>query len=56
MTIPNIRKVTTKVAICLYIHKMVLITTIAEHKLKVAHSISDITTVTKSIGLGIKPS
>ena len=51
-----ILKVTTKVAICLYINKMVLTTTIAEYKLEVAYSAPFFFTVTWIIGLVVKPS
>ena len=56
MTIAAIMKVTTKVAICLYVNKMVLTATMAEYKLEVAHSAPNIIMVTRTIGLAVKPS
>ena len=56
MTVAATIKVTTKVAICLYVNKMVLTVTMAEHKLEVAHSVSLIIMVTRTIGPAVKPS
>ena len=55
-TVAAIMKVTSKVAICLYINKMVLTATMAEYKLGVAHSAPITITVTSTIGLDVKPS
>ena len=54
-TIAFIVKVTTNMAMCLYMHKMVLPATIAEYKLEVTHSILNVIIII-IIGLAIKPS
>ena len=56
MTIAVIVKVTTKVAICLYVNKMVLTATMAVDKLEVSHRTLNIFMVTRTIGLAVKPS
>ena len=56
ITVAAIMKVNNKVAICLYVKKIVLTATMAKCKLKVAHSAPNIITVTRTIGLAIKPS
>ena len=56
MTIAATMKVTTKVAIHLYMNKMVLTAIMAEHKLEVAYSALLITTATRTIGIAVKPS
>ena len=56
MTIAAIIEVTTKVAICLYINKMVSTATMAEYKLQVAHSALNTIMVISTIGLAAKPS
>ena len=55
MTIAAIMKITTKVAIRLYVNKMVLTATMAEYKLEVAHSAQNPIVVTRVIGLAVKP-
>ena len=55
MTIAAIINVTFKEAICLYVNKMVLTATMAEYKLKVAHSALHVFTITRTIGLVVKP-
>ena len=55
MIISTIIKVTTKVAICSYVNKIVLTATIVKYKVEVAHSASNIIAVTKTIGLAVKP-
>ena len=55
-TIAAIIKVTTKVAIRLYVNKMVLTATMAEYKLEVAHSAPNTIMVTNTAVLAIKPS
>ena len=54
MTIAIIMKLTTKVAICLYMNKMVLTAIIAEYKLEVAYSALSISMATRTIRLAIK--
>ena len=54
-TISAIMKVTTEIAICLYINRMVLTAKIAEYKLGVAHSAPNTITATSTIGLAVKP-
>ena len=49
-------KVTTKVAICLYVNKIMLISSIAEYKLEVAHSALNIIIIIRIIGVAVKPS
>ena len=49
-------KVTTKVAIRLYVNRMVLTATMAEYKLGVAYSAPNTIMVTSTIGLAVKPS
>ena len=56
MTVAAIMKVYTKVAIYLYVNKMVLTATMAEYKLEVAHSALNIVTVTRTFVLAVKPS
>ena len=56
IAIAAIMKVPPKVAVCLYVNKMVLTTTMAEYKLEVARSALNIITVTRTIGLAVKPS
>ena len=56
MTTAAILKVTTKMAICLYVNRMVLTATMAEYKLGVAHSALNTIMVTSTIGLVVKPS
>ena len=55
-TIAAVMKVTTKVAICLYINKMVLTAKMTEYKLEVTHSALNTITLTSTIGLAVKPS
>ena len=52
-TIAAIMKVTTKVAICLHINKMVSTAIIAEYKLDVALSAPNIIIVTNTIRLAV---
>ena len=56
VAIAAIMKVTTKVAIRLYVNKMMLTAIMAEHKLEAAHSALLIIMVTRTIGLAVKPS
>ena len=56
ITIAITIKVTTKLSSCLYVNKMVLIATMAEYKLGVAHNALNTIMVTSTIGLAIKPS
>ena len=56
MTIAAISKVTTKVAICSYVNKIQLTSTIAEYKLVVAYNAPNTIIVTNTIGLPINPS
>ena len=51
-----IMKVATKVAICLYVNKIVLTAKIAEYKLLVVYSAKNIVMVTRTIGLAVNPS
>ena len=55
-TVAAIMRVTTKVAMCSYMYKIVLTATIAMYELEVAHSAPNTIMVTKTIGLAIKPS
>ena len=55
-TVPTIIKVITKVSIRLYVSKIMLTYTVDEYELEVAHSAPSIITVTRTIGLAIKPS
>ena len=55
-TVAAIMKVTIKVAIHSYVNKMVLTATMAEYKWEVVHSTPNIITVTRIIGLAVKPS
>ena len=48
-------KVTSKVAIWLYVHRMMLTATMAEYELEVAHSAPHIIVITRTIGLVVKP-
>ena len=41
---------------CSYVNKMVLAATMAEYKLEFTHSVLNIITFTRTIGLAIKPS
>ena len=54
MTIAAIMKVTAKVAICLYVNKMLLTTAMAEYELEVAYSAPSIIMVTSTIRLDVK--
>ena len=45
MTIAIITKVTTKLAMCLYMQKIVLPATMTEYKLEVAHSTASVFTI-----------
>ena len=56
MIVVVIIKVSSKVAICLYINKMVLTETLAEYKLGVAYSALNIIIVTRTIRLAVKSS
>ena len=56
MTIAAILNVTTKVAIHLYVKKMVLAAIMAEYKLEVAYIAPNIFMFTSTIGLAVKPS
>ena len=49
-------KVTTRVAMHLYVNKMVLTATMAEYSLGVAYSALNTIMVTSTIGLAVKPS
>ena len=55
-TVAVIMKVTTKVAIHLYVNNMVLTATMAGYKLGVAFSAINTITVTSTILLAVKPS
>ena len=55
ITIVTITKVTSKVAMCSHMNKMVLTAKMAEHKFEVAYSILNIVIFTRKIGLAIKP-
>ena len=56
MALAAIIKVTTKVALCLYVNKIVLTATMAEHKLEVAKSETNNIMATNTIWLAVKPS
>ena len=55
-TIFAIANISAKVAMCSYVNKMVLAATMAEYKLEFTHSVLNIITFTRTIGLAIKPS
>ena len=55
-SIAAVMKITTKLAICLCVNKMVLTDTMTEYKLEVAHSELNTIMVTSTIGLAAKPS
>ena len=54
-TVATSIKATTKVAICLFVSKMVSNAKIVEYKLEVAYSAPITIMVTSTIGLAIKP-
>ena len=56
ITVAAIMKITSKVVFCLSVNKMVSTATMAKYKLEVAHSAPNTTTVTRNIGLAVKPS
>ena len=56
ITVAASTKTTTKIAMCLYTHKMVLPDTMAKYKLSAAHSTSSIVTIIRIIKVACKPS
>ena len=56
MAIAAITKITTKVAMCLYVNKMVLTTTMAKYKLEFSNNAPNIIIVTRYFGLPITSS
>ena len=54
-TVASVMMVTTKVAICLYVNKMMFTATMAEFKLEVAHSAPNTIMVTSTMGWLLNP-
>ena len=55
MTVAAITKITNKVAMCSYLHEIILYATMVEYKLEVAHSIANINLVVIIIEVAIIP-